>query len=174
MNSYFLKLNASKTQIMIVLPPALRQTIKVKGTFINGVCIRFVNHAKNLGVLLDDELSFKEQVSKLVSSCFMVIRKLSKIKDFLSYEQLRTAVSTLVFSKLDYCNSLYFGINADLINKMQYVQNCAARLVRWKKKFCGSTADFIRECHWLPVKERIVFKICLLVHKCLFGTSPKF
>ena len=173
MNSYFLRLNASKTQIMIVIPPSLRHAIKVKGTFINGVCIRFVHHAKNLGVILDDELSFKEQVSKLVSSCFIVIRKLSKIRDFLTYEQLRSAVSSLVFMKLDYCNSLYYGINADLINKMQSVQNSAARLVRGKSRFQGSTADFIRECHWLPIKERIVFKICLLVHKCLYSTAPK-
>lgn len=173
MNSHYLRLNASKTQIMIVLLPALRHAIEIKGTFINGVCIRFVQNAKNLGVVLDDELSFKEQVKKLVSSCFLDIRRLSKIKDFLSFEQLRSAVSQLVFSKLDYCNSLYYGISADLLNKMQCVQNSAARLVRKKKMFRGSTADFIRECHWLPIRERIVFKICLLVHKCLFGTAPK-
>ena len=62
---------------------------------------------------------------------------------------------------------------AELINKMQCVQNSAARLVRRKKRFRGSTADFIRECHWLPIKERIVFKICLLVHKCLRGNAPE-
>ena len=173
MNSFFLRLNPTKTKILVIVPPSLRNTIKLQGTFINGTCVRFVHSAKNLGVILDDKLSFQEQISKVVNSCFMVIRKLSKIKDFLTFEQLRTAVCVYIFSKLDYCNSLYFGIHADLINKLQYVQNSAARLVRSKNGFRGSTAEYIRKCHWLRIKERIMFKICLLVHKCLHGMAPK-
>ena len=172
MNCFFLRLNATKTKILIIVPPSLRNIIKIKGTFINGTCIRFDDLAKNLGVMLDDELSFREHVGKVVTSCFLVIRELSKIKDFLTYEQLRTLVCGLVFSRLDYCNSLFYGIQADLIDKMQSVQNCAARLVRGKNRFTGSTSEFIRKCHWLRVKERIVFKICLIVHKCLHGTAP--
>ena len=136
------------------------------------VCVRFVHSAKNLGMILDDELSFKNQINNVVKTCFLVIRKLSKIKDFLTFQQLRTAVSALIFMRIDYCNSLYFGINANLINKLQYVQNSAARLVRKRDSFRGSTVEFIRKCHWLLVKERIVFKLCVIVHKCLSGTAP--
>ena len=63
----------------------------------------------------------------------MTVRILSKIKDYLTFEQLRTAVSVLVFSRLDYCNAVYYGINAELLNKLQYVQNSAARLVYVRK-----------------------------------------
>ena len=42
-----------------------------------------------------------------------------------------------------------------------------------KNKLKGSTAEFIHKCHWLRVRERIIFKICLLVHKCLYGSAPK-
>ena len=56
--------------------------------------------------------------------------------------------------------------------KLQYVQNSAARLVRKSNHFKGSTDEVIRYCHWLRIKERIVFKICLTVHKCLNGTAP--
>ena len=173
MNCFYLRLNATKTKILVIVPPSLRDTIKIKGTFIKGNCIRFDETAKNLGVVIDDELSFREQINKIVASCFTVIRKLSKIKEFLTYEQLRTAVSAFVFSVLDYCNSLYFGIQTELIDKLQSVQNSAARLVRGKSGFKGSTAEFIRKCHWLRVKERIIFKICLLVHKCLYGKAPQ-
>ena len=56
---------------------------------------------------------------------------------------------------------------------MQGVQNSAARLVKGKNKsFRGSTEEFIRSCSWLRVRERIVFKIALLVHKCLYGVAP--
>jgi hypothetical protein len=172
MNYFFLRLNAGKTKILVILPPSLRNTVLIQGTFIDGKCIRFVHSAKNLGVILDDELSFKEQITKVVKSCFLSIRKLCKIKAFLTFEQLRTAVSALVFSKMDYCNSLYFGINATLLMKLQYVQNSAARLVRKRNHFYGSTVDVIRHCHWLRIKERIIFKICLIVRKCLNGTAP--
>ena len=173
MDCFYLRLNATKTKILVVAPPALRNSLKIKGTFINGSCIRFDTSAKNLGVILDDELTFREHVGKMVVSCNITIRKLSKIKDFLTYEQLRTAVCTYIFSVLDYCNSLLYGIQSDLMDKLQSVQNSAARLVKGKSKFRGSTAEFIRKCHWLRVKERIVFKICLLVHKCLYGSAPK-
>ena len=78
------------------------------------------------------------------------------------------AVCALIFSRIDYCNSLYFGINSNLLNKLQYVQNSAARLIR----NTNSTEDIIRKCHWLKVKERIVFKVALMVHKCLNGIAP--
>jgi len=63
MNNYFLKLNATKTKIPVIVPPSLKNTIKIKGTFINGDCIRFVHSAKNLGIILDEELAFNEQIS---------------------------------------------------------------------------------------------------------------
>ena len=172
MNCFYLRLKATKTKILVILPPSLRHTIRIKGTFINGSCIRFDESAKNLGVVIDDELTFREHVGKVVTSCNITIRKLSKIKEFLTYEQLRTAVSAYIFSLLDYCNSLFYGIQEDLLDKLQSVQNCAARLVKGKNKFKGSTAEFIRKCHWLRVRERIIFKICLLVHKCLYGSAP--
>ena len=172
MNSFYLRLNATKTKILVIIPPSLRNAIKIKGTFIDGSCIRFDNSAKNLGVVIDDELTFREHVGKLVTSCNITIRKLSKIKDFLTYEQLRTAVCSFIFSTLDYCNALLYGIQEELLDKLQSVQNSAARLVKGKNKFKGSTSEFIRKCHWLRIRERIVFKICLLVHKCLHGSAP--
>ena len=146
-----------KRKLLVIAPPSIRSTIKIRGTFINGSCIRFDQWAKNLGVIIDDELTFKRHVDKIVKSCNMTIRKLSKIKDFLTYEQLRTAVCSYVFLTIDYCNSLLYGIHADLLDKLQSVQNSAARLVRGKSKFQGSTAEFIRKCHWLRIRERIIF-----------------
>ena len=172
MNRFFLKLNSSKTKILVFVPPSLRNRIRIEGTFINNECIRFVHSAKNLGIILDDKFSFKKQVMKVVQSSFMIIRKLAKIKYYLTYDHLYTALIALISSRIDYCNSVYFGIHAELLNKLQYVQNSAARLLRRKEKFRGSTIDYIRKCHWLPIRERIIYKLCLMVHKSLFGVAP--
>ena len=174
MNALFLRLNASKTKILVIIPSSLRDSIIIQGTFIDGTCIRFDTSAKNLGVVIDNELTFKPHIEKIVKVCFTNIRKLSKIRDFLSFDDLRTAVSAFVFQRMDYCNSLFYGISEELINKLQSVQNSAARLVRGKRKGRCSTENFIKECHWLRVKERIAFKLCLLVNKCLHGRAPDF
>ena len=173
MSDYFLCINPNKTKILIISPPSLRETIVIQGTFIDSNCIRFVNSAKNLGVILDNDLSFDRQINSVVKSCFNTIRNLSKIRAFLTYEQLRTAVCACIFSKLDYCNSMYYGINSILINKLQSVQNSAARLLRRKEGLGNvSTTNYIKKHHWLCVRERIIFKICLLVHKCLHANAP--
>ena len=116
--------------------------------------------AKNLGIVIDSVLSFEEQIQKLVKSCFITIRKLSKVKVFLSQQQLQLLVSSLVFTLLDYCNSLYYGLPSCTIKKLQHVQNCAARLV-WKAPIpIHSSIDYVFDSlYWLKIKFRIIYKI---------------
>ena len=173
MNHFFLCLNTNKTKILIIAPPSLRNQIIINGIFINNKCIRFVSSAKNLGVILDDQLTFEKHILNIVKACFCTIRSLTKLKSYLTYEQLRTVISACIFSRIDYCNSLFYGVNNNLINKLQSVQNTAARLLR-KKNGIGHIPleTYIRNCHWLKVKARIIFKICLIVHNSLHGIAP--
>jgi len=174
MNEFFLCLNANKTKILVISPPSLRDSIILRGTFIDNVCIRFVHSAKNLGVVLDETLTFDEQVKRVVKSCICIIKKIAEIKSFLSPEQLKTVVCASVLSKLDYCNALYFGITKARMKKLQSVQNSAVQLIRKKiNKQEVSTAELLKEFHWLPVKKRVSFKLMLIVHKCLLGKAPK-
>ena len=99
------------------MPQSLRDSIILNGTYIGNNCVRFVKHAKHLGIIIDESLSFEDQINRVVKSCFGVIRKLAEIKSFLSYEQLRTIICACVFSEIDYCNALYYGVNANLLNK---------------------------------------------------------
>ena len=104
--------------------------------------------------------------TKLWSHVISLIRNLSRIQPFLTLQQLQTFVCACIFLQLDYCNALYFGINESLLNKIQSVQNSAVRLLKKKSGQYGlSTHGYIRKCHWLRVRERIMFKLCLLMHK---------
>ena len=102
-----------------------------------------------------------------------ISKKLYQIKGFLSEEELQQLVSSFIFSMIDYCNSLYYGINSNLIKKLQHVQNCAARLVSKKKIPSGCLEETLKKLHWLEVKYRSMYKILLIVHKCLHHTAPK-
>ena len=117
-------------------------------------------------------MSFECQINKVVKSCYTFIKKLTQVKGFLSQTQLQQLVSSDVFSEIDYCNSLYYGISSKLIMKLQRVQNCAARLV-WKNRIAnGSMDNVLMELHWLKVKFRHLYKILLIVHNCLHDNAP--
>ena len=174
MFEYFLKVNSSKTLMLIVAPPSVLDSIIIKGTFINGCCIRFVSEAKNLGVILDSLLSFSSQVKKVVKTCFNTLRKISRIRRFLTRNELQLLATALVLSQLDYCNALYYHLKTDTLKMLQSVQNTAARIVAKVNRFDHvSVTSILQNLHWLKVKERINYKIICIVHKCINGKAPQ-
>ena len=88
-------------------------------------------------------------------------------------ERYRNASSCFVTSKLDNCNSLLAGLPQYLLDKVQRVQNAAARLVSCTRKY-DRISPVLKELHWLPVKQRIVFKILLLTYKALNALAPRY
>ncbi|KAF7666409.1 hypothetical protein LDENG_00107690, partial [Lucifuga dentata] len=91
--------------------------------------------ARNLSVIFDCDLTFEPYVKKLVQSCFFRLRSIMKIKSVLSYSNREKVIHSLIFSRLDFCNSLLSGINQKLILRFLQVQNAAAQLLsgssRW-------------------------------------------
>ena len=99
------------------------------------------------------------------------------INTMLPIPQISTTVKTLVHafisSRLDYCNTLLYGVNDGLLKKLQAVQNAAARVTTETRKFDHIT-PILRELHWLPVRKRIVYKLAVTVYKCLHGLAPPY
>ena len=90
------------------------------------------------------------------------------VRDSLTLDAAKTLVNAFVTSRLDYCNSLLSGVSKGLLAKLQSVQNAAARLITRTRKFEHITL-VLRDLHWLPVKQRVAFKVATLVYKCLHG-----
>ena len=84
-----------------------------------------------------------------------------------------TLVNAFVMSRLDCCNSLCYGINEGLLNKLQHIQNAAARLVTDTRKYDHIT-PVLRDLHWVPIRQRIVFKLATMVYKCQHGLCPSY
>lgn len=79
----------------------------------------------------------------------------------------------LITSRIDYCNSLYYGLDKYALHRLQVVQNAAARLLTGTRKF-EHIKPVLSALHWLPVEYRIQFKILLLAFKALNGLAPDY
>ncbi len=84
---------------------------------------------RNLGVIFDDQLTFKEHIAKTVRSCRFALHNIRKIRPFLTEHAAQLLVQALVISRLDYCNALLAGLPSNTIKPLQMIQNAAARLV---------------------------------------------
>ena len=86
---------------------------------------------------------------------------------------LVTAIHAFVTSRLDYCNALLSGVPLKLVSRLQRVQNAAAKLVKRARKF-DHVSPLLQQLHWLPIKNRIVFKILCLTFKALHNGTPSY
>jgi len=128
---------------------------------------------RDLGVYLDNELSMKQHIARVTRSCFYPLRRIRFISRQLGRDVTQQLVSSFVLSRLDYCNALLAELPASTLAPLQRVQNAAARLILNIKPSDHSTTALI-QLHWLPVKYRIIYKICVLVHKALNELAPNY
>ena len=94
------------------------------------------------------------------------------IKHSLTTDNL-SPIDALVYSRLDYCNSLLSGIAETDLTKLQRVLNRLGRVVTKSPPFTRSV-PLLLSLHWLPVKYRVHFKICLLTYKALHEEQPVY
>ena len=127
----------------------------------------------NIGATFDNHMNFGEHIKNICRVAFYHIRNIAKIRKFLSYDTAKTLVHAFVTSRIDSCNALLFGLPNFLIQRLQYVLNSAARVIARSRKFDHITPLLI-ELHWLPVEQRIIFKVLLFTFKVVNGLAPSY
>ena len=131
------------------------------------------NQVRDLGVYFDAELNMKAHIRRVASACYYHLRRLRALRGLLGQEVTARLVSAFVLSRLDYCNAVLTGLPASTLAPLQRVMHAAARLVCDLKPHDHISAS-IRALHWLPIKQRIDFKLCLLVHQTVNGRAPSY
>uniref|UniRef100_A0A670I2H7 Reverse transcriptase domain-containing protein n=1 Tax=Podarcis muralis TaxID=64176 RepID=A0A670I2H7_PODMU len=166
-----LKLNPSKTEVLWLG----RDDMGSRGQLpsLAGVQLVPASSVKSLGVIFDTSLSMEAQITAITKAAFFHLRQAKQLAPYLSRPDLATVIHATVTSRLDYCNSLYVGLPLKLTQKLQRVQNAAARLLMG-----SSLRDHIHpvlyQLHWLPVEYRIRFKVLVLTFKALYGLGPSY
>ena len=170
MSRNFLKLNQDKTEVLIIGNKTDRERLS---THLKSVSLNSTNQAKSLGVVVDSDLNFESHINSIIRSSFYHLRNIAKVKPFLSPTCAETLVHAFVSSRLDYCNALFSGLPKKAINRLQLVQNAAARILTRTKRRAHIT-PVLKSLHWLPISSRIDYKILLLVYKSLCGCAPQY
>ena len=167
-----LMLNSDKTEVLHVsshfqhsepLPP-----IQIGPAVINAT-----PKVRDLGVVYDNHLVMSSHVTKLCQAANLALRNIGQLRRFLDQPTTERLVHAFISSRIDYCNSLLYGLPNTEISKLQRIQNSAARVVCRAPKW-HDIGLILRKLHWLPVCKRILFKMLLLVYKSLNGLAPEY
>ena len=175
MNLNKLLLNPSKTELFLLIGTK-QQRLKfsdLTNLSLSNDIIPVSSSARNLEFIFDSDMSFSDQINSVSKSCHFHIRDIRRIRHLLPLSTATALANSLVSSKLDYCNSLYSGISQTNLNKLQRIQNSLARVITNTSKYQHITPT-LKKLHWLPIKQRIDYKTCLLTYKTLTNQQPTY
>ncbi len=171
MKEHHLQLNLAKTELLVFpATPTLQHDFTIQ---LGSSTITQSASVRNLGVIFDDQLTFKEHIAKTARSCRFALHNIREIRPFLTEHAAQLIVQALVISRLDYCNALLAGLPSNTIKPLQMIQNAAARLVFNEPKRAHVTPLFV-SLHWLPVAARIKFKTLMLTNRTAIGSAPSY
>jgi len=121
---------------------------------------------RSLGVVIDNTLSFDAYVNSVCKAVNYHAKALRHIRKSVTTDVALTIASTMVGSRLDYCNAILHGTSKSNIQKLQRAQNCIARIVTGTRRSEHITPVLAR-LHWLKIAERTEYKVALLTFKAL-------
>ncbi len=163
---------SDKTEMLLIGPKDSTHNLVDYNLQLDG-CTVTSSTVKNLGDILDSNLSFENHISNVTKTAFFILRNISKLRNMLSVSDAEKLVHAFMTSRLDYCNALLGGCPAYSINKLQIVQNAAARVLTRSRKYDHIT-PILQSLHWLPIKFLISYKILLLSYKALNDLAPAY
>jgi hypothetical protein len=167
-------LNPTKTEYIIIGKLYQRSKLSSSIISISGNSIQPVKSAKNLGIIFDSDLSLFKHISSICQTSFYHIRQLRQIRPSIDINSATILANSLVHCKLDYCNSLYYSLPKSSIHRLQLVQNSLARVVIPSTLRHHHITPVLKRLHWLPVEQRIKYKIASITYKSLHHQQPSY
>ena len=133
-----------------------------------------MSSVQDRGVTLDSSLTFTEHIAELTGYSYFQLRRLRAICKYVSSSNFTSIVHAFVCSLLDYCNSLLAGLHKVCLAPLQFVLNAAARLIARLPPFSHISTFMAEQLRWLPLSDRIQFKVFILVIKAQCGLAPEY
>ena len=118
-------------------------------------------------------MNMEQHVNSVCKSSYAQIRQIGRIRQYINKDVTKSLVNSMVTSRLDYCNAILYGVPKYALNKLQNVQNTAARIISRTSRYSHIT-PVLKELHWLPVQYRVKHKILTHTFKALHDQSPVY
>ena len=166
-----LKVNASKTQLMVF---GSRQNLRSVSTLevrFRGETLRPECTARNLGVIFDPTLSWDAHVAHVVNKCFGMLIGLSHVRHHLPQNVVPTVVHGLVLSHVRYCLTVYGNCSDKNLKQLQRVINFCARVIAGRRKY-DHISDILNGSDWLTAKQLSDFHTLTLAHRIIKSGEP--
>ena len=173
MRRNFLKLNDDKTEVLLIGSRQQLSKIALPGVTVGESLIAPATVVRDLGAVFDTHMTMVPHVNALSQSARYHIRNIGKIRRFLDRDSCEKIVHAFVTSRLDLNNALLAGLPGDTVAKLQKCQNIAARVVT-RTRIRDHIKPVLMNLHWLPVEQRIQYKLLIQVYKALNGLAPEY
>ena len=164
-----LTLNKSKTEFMLIgSRQRLRSFVHSPSLKIGGAQISQVPSTKSLGIYIDENLTWNVHIENLSKKVASGIGALKRIRPFVSQRSLPFIHNSLVKPYFDYCNVVWGNCNKTLANKLQKLQNRAARVLT-SAAFDTSTEYLFQVLNWRKLESQCQIQKVCIVYKSLNG-----
>ena len=171
MSQNHLKLNDDKTEFIIIGSNPQRAKVFVPHIRVGDANIVPSTSVRNLGVIFDSSMSMDDHISKAAKSAHISLRNIGRVRKHLNKDTSELLVHAFVSSRLDMGNSLLYGVTNLQLSQLQCIQNMAARIVTLTKTREHIT-PVLFDLHWLPVRQRTMYKLGLLCTRSLVIWPP--
>ena len=173
MSQNFLKLNENKTEFIVFGTTVQLSKLKLSTLAVGDSSVNLSSKVRNLGAIFDNKMKLISHVNTVCQKAHNQLRNIGKIQKYLSQDTKEIIVHAFVTTRLDYLNSLLYGMPDYIIKRLQRLLNAAARIIRNLGKYDHIT-DAMKKLHWLPIESRIQYKVLVLVHACVHNISPPY
>ena len=174
MSSNRLRLNPSKTELIWLGTSRRLPHCDGLNMTVCGADVWPVDCVRDLGVLIDSNMTLSNHVNNVAGICFYQLRQLCIIRRSLTTDAAHLLVRALIHTRVDYCNGLLAAGPKYLHEKLQSILRAAARLIL-QLPHRASVSEIMRgQLHWLEMPDRVRFKLCTLVYRCLHGLAPHY
>ena len=165
--------NVGKTKVMLVRgirKKVCEDIIKIK---LRGKELEVVTDIKYLGIIIDKNLNFSKHidyVSRKVGANLGVMRRIGR--DISAY--MKCVVYKAIIAPLfDYCGSILVSVNQTEVKHLQKLQNEGMRIIlRCDRRV--QIANMLEALHFMSIKERIEYNVCIIVYKIMKGLCPRY
>ena len=169
-----LKVNPDKTQAIFL---GSRQHLsKVPSNLkinFDGTLIELSNTVNNLGVVLDKYMTFESHVNTVYRKTMGTLMYINHIKNNIDKETRLMLIQSLALTMINYCFKIWGGTSKTQIQRVQKLQNFAAKLAVGNARKYDHATPSIKELNWLKMQEKYQYELSIFMYKRVKGLIPK-